>query len=214
MRHLDRAVDTVMAEGAAAGALSPGSGRAPPAEAPPSLRVSQAAMSRHASGSMREHQPDLQPSTGGGAMNGRWAMRAGSLLVIVMTFAAASVGSADPKCSDAMLDGLYVLTATGWTSVSPGPPQPKAIVEIIRFDGKGSADVPGGRVSLNGAVSTTGGTGIYTTPTPVDNGCESTLTFLSGPSHYMFIPPDAKVIRTLQVNPNNVFQGTATKVSK
>src|SRR5262249_44315149 len=146
-------------------------------------------------------------------MNARWAVATRSLLVVAVISAVTSVASADPKCSDATLDGLYVFTATGGTSVNPGPPQPKAIVEIIRFNGDGTADVPGGRVSINGSVSTTIGTGTYTSPTPVDDGCEAILTFASGPTHYMFIPPKAKDLRFIQVNPNNVFQGTATKVS-
>ena len=112
-----------------------------------------------------------------------------------------------------MLDGLYVFTATGFSNVSPGPPQPQAIVELIRFNGDGTVDVPGGRVSVNGTIFPTGGTGTYTTPTPVDKGCEATLTFPLGPILYMFIPPDAKTLQMMLINPNNVFQGPATKVS-
>jgi hypothetical protein len=132
------------------------------------------------------------------------------LLVGVARVAPADAGD---KCKDSMLDGLYVFTASGFGNVSPGPPQPKAIVELIRFHGDRTASVPGGRVSVNGVVNTTGGTGTYTTPTPVDEGCESILTFASGPTHYMFIPPNAKKLQFIQINPNNVFQGTATQVS-
>jgi len=151
-------------------------------------------------------------------MTQRAVLLAGSVLVTAMILALASVAPADPgdKCKDSMLDGLYVFTASGFGNVSPGPPQPKAIVELIRFHGDGTVSGPGGRVSVNGVIINAGGPGLssYTTPTPVDEGCESILTFASGPTHYMFIPPDAKKLQFIQINPNNVFQGTATKVSK
>ena len=67
---------------------------------------------------------------------------------------------------------------------------------------------------MNGAIFTTGGTGTYTTPTPVDRGCETTLTFSLGPILYIFIPPDARDIQVIRTDPNTVFQGTATKVSQ
>jgi hypothetical protein len=89
--------------------------------------------------------------------------------------------------------------------VSPGPPQPQAIVELIRFNGDGTADVPGGRISLNGQILTTTSTGTYTTPTPVDKGCESTLTFDSpgNPALYIFIPPQAETLQMILINSNN-----------
>jgi hypothetical protein len=111
-------------------------------------------------------------------MKQRAVLLAGSVLVTAMILAVASVAPADPgdKCTDSMLDGLYVFTASGFGNVNPGPPQPQAIVELIRFNGDGTAVVPGGRVSVNGAIFTTLGPGTYTTPTPVDKGCETILT--------------------------------------
>jgi hypothetical protein len=151
-------------------------------------------------------------------MKQRAVLLAGSVLVTAMILAMASVAPADAgdKCNDSMLDGLYVFTASGFGNVSPGPPQPKAIIELIRFHGDGTVSVPGGRVSVNGVIINAAGPGTatYTTPVPVDEGCESTLTFSSGPTHYMFIPPDAKTLQFIQINPNTVFQGSATKVAK
>ena len=66
---------------------------------------------------------------------------------------------------------------------------------------------------MNGAIFTTGGTGTYTTPAPLDKGCEATLTFSLGPILYMFIPPDAKTLQVILTNLNAVLQGPATKVS-
>jgi hypothetical protein len=145
-------------------------------------------------------------------MKARWAFLVGSLLVTAMTLGVSGVASAD-KCKDSTLHGLYVFTATGFGSVNPGPPQPQAIVEVIRFNGDGSVDVPGGRISLNGAIFPTLGTGIYTTPTPLDKGCESTLTFSQGAVLYIFIPPGAETLQMILTNSNNVFQGPATRVA-
>ena len=151
-------------------------------------------------------------------MKHRAVLLAGSVLVTAMILAMASVAPADPgdKCNDSMLDGLYVFTASGFGNVSPGPPQPQAIVELIRFNGDGTADVPGGRVSVNGAIFTTLGAGTYTTPTPVDKGCETILTFDDPPKPalYIFIPRDANTLQIILINPNTVFQGSATKVAK
>jgi len=151
-------------------------------------------------------------------MKQRAVLLAGSVLVTAMIVAMASVAPADAgdKCKDSMLDGLYVFTASGFGNVSPGPPQPQAIVELIRFNGDGTVDVPGGRVSANGTIFTSLGTGTYTTPTPVDKGCESILTFASppNPTLYIFIPMDANTLQMILINPNTVFQGSATKVAK
>ena len=118
-----------------------------------------------------------------------------------------------PGSRPAMLARSYVFTATGYGNVNPGPPQPQAIVELIRFNGDGTVDVPGGRVSVNGTIFPTGGTGTYTPPTPLDKGCEATLTFSLGPILYMFIPPDTTTLQAILINENTAFQGPAAKVS-
>lgn len=150
-------------------------------------------------------------------MKRRGVLSAASFLVTAMILGVTGVAPADPehKCRDSMLNGLYVFTASGFGNVSPGPPQPQAIVELIRFNGDGTVDVPGGRISVNGLIFPTISTGTYTTPTPVDTGCESTLTFDSpgNPALYIFIPSHANALQMILINPNTVFQGSATKVS-
>jgi len=149
-------------------------------------------------------------------MTRRDALLVGIVLVTATILGVAGVASADPghKCKDSMLDGLYVFTASGFGSVNPGPPQPQAIIELIRFNGDGTLEVPGGRISVNGAVFPTVSTGTYTTPTPLDKGCESTITFSAGQELYMFIPPDTRTLQMLLITPTNaVFQGPATKVA-
>jgi len=147
-------------------------------------------------------------------MNGRKLLLEGGSLVVALILGVSSVVPADaePPCTNATLNGLYVFTARGFNIVG-GVAQPKAIVELIRFNGDGTADAPGGRASVNGTVFPTTGTATYTTPTPVDNGCESTVSFVDGPTHYLFIPPSADEIQVIQINSNTVFQGTATRVS-
>ena len=135
-------------------------------------------------------------------------------LAIAMTSGIAGVApAAGHKCTPAVLDGFYVFTGSGFTIVG-GVAQPIAIVEQIRFNGDGTVDVPGGRVSVNGNVFTTVGSGTYTiSPLTPNRGCEGTLTF-PGVNLYMFIPPDARDIQLIRTDPNTVFQGTATMVSQ
>jgi hypothetical protein len=146
-------------------------------------------------------------------MDGRRLLLEGGSLVAALILGVSTVPAhAEPHCTDATLDGLYVFTARGFNIVG-GVPQPKAIVELIRFNGHGTVDVPGGRASVNGTVFPTAGKGTYTTPTPVDKGCEATISFVDGPTHYLFIPPHADEIQVIQINSNTVFQGTATRVT-
>ena len=91
-------------------------------------------------------------------------------------------------------------------------------VELIRFNGDGSLDVPGATRSLNGVITQVpgGDTGSYTLTTlvPDDRGCVGTLTFLpSGPHFDLFLPLDGKEIWMIQTDAGNVFQGTVTKLA-
>jgi hypothetical protein len=131
-----------------------------------------------------------------------------------------ALASDGPKCTLGTLDGLYVFTATGFTTISPAatPTSPKAIIEVIRFNGDGTLDVPAATRSINGTigVSPPGGTGAYTVAdlVPADGACTGTLTFLpSGPHFDLFIPLNGKPMWMIQTDQGNVFQGTVTKVS-
>jgi hypothetical protein len=139
-----------------------------------------------------------------------WTMR----VVIAATFAGliSSVAWADnngqgqgPQCDETTLRGSYVLTARGYNIVG-GVAQPKAIVELIDFDGEGTVSVPGGTVSVNGVVTqiAPNGFGTYT----LGSDCNGTLTFIPGPSFSMFVNRDGKNGWMMQTNPNTVFQGT------
>jgi hypothetical protein len=115
-----------------------------------------------------------------------------------------------PECRDYKLKGLYVFSATGYTFVS-GVAQPKAIVELIRFNGDGTLTFPGATRSINGVIaqSPPGGTGTYT----LDADCRGSLVSTSGPTFDTFASPSGEDLWMIQTNPNNVFQGNVTKVS-
>ena len=154
-------------------------------------------------------------------MTGRWAIRAAALALAAMVLSVSGVTLAndgEPGCTVAKLDGLYVFAATGFTIPTPDAALPKAIVEWIHFNGDGTLDVPGATLSLNGVIVQipAGGTGSYTVAdlTPPDGGCAGTLSFTNGPKFDLFIPAKgARTIWLIQTDANNVFQGTATKVS-
>ena len=65
------------------------------------------------------------------------------LVVAAMASGMSSVALADNDCSfkTLMLHGSYVFAATGYNIVS-GVAQPKAIVEVINFNGDGTLSVP------------------------------------------------------------------------
>ena len=122
-------------------------------------------------------------------------------------------------CTTAILNGLYVFAATGYIiPAAPAPAQPKAIVELIRFNGDGTLIVPAATRSLNGAIgqSPPGGTGTYTIAdlVPADRACTGTLMFTGGPSFDLFVSPPGDEVWMIQNNPGNVLQGTVLKLSR
>jgi hypothetical protein len=93
-----------------------------------------------------------------------------------------------------------------------GVQQPKAIIEVIDFNGDGTLSVPAAIRIVNGVVarSDPGGTGSYT----VEAGCTGALAFDGGPSFDIFPSPEGEDLWMIQTNPDTVFQGTATRVSR
>ena len=116
-------------------------------------------------------------------------------------------------CSDSTLRGLYAFTASGFNIVA-SVPQPKAIVELIRFNGDGTLTVPAATVSINGVItrSPPNGTGIYT----VGPDCTGSLAFgPPGPTYDLFVVFKGSEIQMIQTGPGSpVFQGTAERVSR
>jgi hypothetical protein len=137
-----------------------------------------------------------------------------ALMAAGMPGVAQARGDVDGKaCSDATLRGLYVFTASGFNIVG-GAAQPKAIVELIRFNGDGTLTVPEATVSINGVVtrSPPNGPGIYT----VEADCTGSLAFgPPGPAYDIFIGFKGSEIQMIQTGPGlPVFQGKAEQVSR
>ncbi len=110
----------------------------------------------------------------------KFSVAAAMALAVTGVAQAKDYGAGGEHCSNATLDGLYVFTASGFTNVS-GVAQPKAIVELITFNGDGTITGGAATVSLNGTI-------LHSLPTPPGMGgtytlgadCIGTLQF-SGP---------------------------------
>jgi hypothetical protein len=115
----------------------------------------------------------------------------------------------DDVCGVETLRGTYVFAARGFNIVA-GVAQPKAIVEVVEFNGDGTLSVSAATRSINGVIGRSApGIRTYT----VENDCSGTILF-DGPAFDIFTSPDAEVIWMIQTNPNSVFQGTATRTSR
>ena len=144
-----------------------------------------------------------------------------ALCVSTVALADNDEGKAGRGCSLSTLDGMYIFAASGHIIPASGPAQPKAIVEWIRFNGDGTLSSAGATRSLNGVIaqipSSDGAGSSYSVADldPPGGGCKGSLAFSAGgPNFDLFIPPKGEEIWMIQTNPNNVFQGTATKVAR
>ena len=153
-------------------------------------------------------------------------MRTSLAVILPVVVSLPGLAHADPtrKCRDNdILKGQYVLTASGFTrpvNGGPGTPWvPKALVEVIHFNGDGTLTTP--MVTIANSLGDTG-----TTVDPPEGGapgqysinddCTGTVRFLD-PNRvtYRIIidPPSGDTIWLIQTNPpNNVIQGTAKRV--
>jgi len=144
-----------------------------------------------------------------------WSTMAGLAAAALLLVPTASVaGGGKHACSVDKLNGLYVFTASG-VNLTLGP---KAIIELIRFNGDGTVEVAGGTIVVNGTKTAipSGGAGTYTVNdlTPPDDMCAGTLSFPHGATNFdIFLAPDAKKVRMIQTDSGNVFEGTAARVS-
>ena len=114
-------------------------------------------------------------------------------------------------CSVSTLNSLYAFHATGFNIVS-GVAQPKAIVELIQFNGDGTLTSPAATVSINGVISRSmHGTGSYT----MNQDCTGSLAFgPPGPTFDIFVGFTASDLYMIQTGPGApVFQGTAERLS-
>jgi hypothetical protein len=136
--------------------------------------------------------------------------------VAILALGYVGLASADDEggrgCSVSTLRGQYVFTASGFNIVG-GVAQPKAIVELIRFNGDGTLFVPAATVSINGTVTRSlPGPGSYI----VGTDCTGTLAFgPPGPTFDIFLAPNGSEVEMIQTGPGMpVFQGTVVRLSR
>jgi hypothetical protein len=143
------------------------------------------------------------------------------ILSAAIVFAFLGVAQAKDKdddgkgCRNSTLDGLYVFHATGFNVVG-GIAQPKAIVELIHFNGDGTLTTPAATVSINGIVTRSlPGGGSYT----IESDCTGSLAFGTvsqpGPTYDLFVGFKDSEFYMIQTGPGSpVFQGTVERVSR
>ena len=144
--------------------------------------------------------------------------------ILTLLLCLPGLAAADPskKCKEDILKGQYVLVASGFTRPpvsGPGTPWvPKAILEVIHFNGDGTLTTPGVTVANpfgdfgNVLQPPAGAPGLYS----IKEDCSGTVHFLDAGNVTFTIfvdPPQGNTIWMIQTNPaNNVFQGSAKRV--
>lgn len=120
-------------------------------------------------------------------------------------------------CSNATLKGRYTFATSGFTRLPFAPPNtpwtPKAIVEVLRFDGNGgvlalsfTAANPVG--DLGNIVQGANVPGTYA----VQPDCNGTVQFADQNAFNIHVGPWGNAIYMIQINPlNNVFEGVAKR---
>ena len=114
------------------------------------------------------------------------------------------------SCGLKTLRGSYLFAASGFNIVG-GVALPKAINEVIEFNGDGTLAVPSVTLSVNGTISRPpGSVGDYT----LEADCTGTIAFTGGPSFDIVVGPHGGTVWMIQTNPNTVFEGTATRFDR
>ena len=85
-------------------------------------------------------------------MRGRLAVLIAASLLTLLPVNSPGVSEAAKRCTAADLNGTSVFTATGFGTPPGGssPTAPKAIIEVISFNGDGTADTPKVTLNFNG----------------------------------------------------------------
>jgi hypothetical protein len=123
--------------------------------------------------------------------------------------AASADDDATGRCTAETLRGTYVFSAHGFVIIA-GVAQPKALIEVIDFNGDGTLVVSAATRSVGGVITRSApSVGSYT----VGADCAGTITF-DGPTFDVFISPRGSQFWMIQTNPNSVFEGSATRTSR
>jgi hypothetical protein len=85
-------------------------------------------------------------------MRGRLAVLIAAALLTLLPVNSPGVSEAAKRCTVADLNGTYVFAATGFGTPPGGssPTAPKAIIEVISFNGDGTVDTPKVTLNFNG----------------------------------------------------------------
>lgn len=148
-----------------------------------------------------------------------------SLILCLPGFAAAQPTNG---CKDDILKGQYLFTASGFTrppGSAPGTPWvPKAIIEVIQFNGDGTLTTPALTAANpfgdlgNILQPPSGAPGVYS----INDDCSGTVQFFdaSNVTFRIYVEPPkgntkGATIWMIQINPdNNVFEGSAKRIGK
>jgi hypothetical protein len=148
-------------------------------------------------------------------------------LSLILCLPGIATATGHHKCQDRLLKGQYVFTASGFTRAPgslPGTPWvPKAIIEVLQFNGDGTLTTPAVTVanpfgdSGNVIQPPTGGApGVYSIDDDIlGSTCSGTVQFLdaSNVTFKIYVAPGGDSLWMIQSNPaNNVFQGSAKRV--
>ncbi len=154
-------------------------------------------------------------------MKGLMIKRAATILLI-LCLPGLAAADLTKKCNNDILKGQYVFSASGFTRAPtsvPGTPWvPKAIIEVLHFNGDGTLSTPGVTVANpfgdtgNILQPPSGADGTYS----INEDCSGTVQFLdaAGVTFKIYVdPPQGDTIWMIQTNPaQHVFQGTAKRV--
>jgi hypothetical protein len=141
-----------------------------------------------------------------------------TLLSAAMTLALGPAARAEEQnhgCSDSTLRGLYAFNASGF-NIAAGVALPKAIVELIRFNGDGTLTVPAATRSVNGVIARSPANGVGTYTLAPD--CTGSMTFgPPGPTFDLFVAPRGARIRMIQTTDpaqaGPVLQGIVERIA-
>jgi len=143
--------------------------------------------------------------------------------ILVLALCLPGFAAAEPRnrCDENILRGHYVFTASGFTRPPSSPPNtpwvPKAILEVLQFNGDGTLSTPSVTAAnpfgdTGNMIHGAGSPGVYS----INDDCTGTLQFSDANSVTFNIyvdPPQGNTIWMIQTNPaNNVFQGSAKRV--
>ena len=154
-------------------------------------------------------------------MNGLMTKLAAAL-PLILCVPALNAADATIKCKNDVLSGQYLFTASGFTRAPGSPPGtpwvPKAIIEVLYFNGDGTLTTPAVTVSNpfgdfgNILQPPAGAPGVYS----INDDCSGTVQFLdaAGVTFKIYVDPlRGDTVEMIQTNPaNNVFQGSAKRV--